>query len=67
MTFGEYIREERTRRGLSGEQLAGKLGIDKNQIYLWETDKRGITLYNVLRLLEALDASVLIGAGGVIS
>lgn len=67
MTFGEYIREERNRRGLSGEQLAGKLGIDKNQIYLWETDKRGITLYNVLRLLEALDASVLIGAGGVIS
>lgn len=67
MTFGEYIREERTRRGLSGEQLAGKLGIDKNQIYLWETDKRGITLYNVLRVLEALDASVLIGAGGVIS
>ena len=67
MTFGEYIREERNRRGLSGEQLAGKLGIDKNQIYLWETDKRGITLYNVLRVLEALDASVLIGAGGVIS
>ena len=67
MRFGEYIRAERMRQGVSGNQLADKAGFDRQQVYQWEKGERGITLNNAIRLLKALDAVVLVGAGGVIS
>ena len=39
-TFGERLRELREERGLKQPELADALGVSKNIIFVWETERR---------------------------
>ncbi len=54
--IGALIRNERTRRGLTQEELGEKVGVGKAQISKIERG-RGLTIKTVTKVLEALDLS----------
>ena len=58
MTFGEKIKELRTKRGLSQEELAARTGVTKRTVRNWETEgkyPRTRDLYS--KLAAALDCN----------
>ena len=59
MTFGEKVKAERNRLGLSQDELAGKIGVTRRVICSYENDKsrpRGTERYK--KLAEALEVNV---------
>lgn len=59
MTFGEKIRNERNRLGLSQDELAEKIGVTRRVISSYENDSsrpRGTERYN--KLAEALGVNI---------
>ena len=54
MTFGDRIRQAREKQGLSQEELARLVGISRNAISLWESNKTRPATGNLLRLPEML-------------
>lgn len=52
--FGNRVREERHRQGLSQEQLAEKAGLHRTYIGMVERAEKNITLGNVDRICRAL-------------
>ena len=52
--FGEVLRRQRTDRGLSQQQLADSLFVDRSSIARWENGKRVPDLTVLARLAEAL-------------
>lgn len=52
MSRGERIRSVRERLGLTGEQLAKKLGVKKQAVSNWERDETSITVDNLLALAD---------------
>lgn len=54
--IGAQIRNERTRRGLTQEELGEKVGVGKAQISKIERG-RGLTIKTVTKVLEALELS----------
>ena len=37
--FARYLRDARTRRGLSVAEVAEQVGVSQSSIYFWETDR----------------------------
>lgn len=53
--FGEKVREERKKKGLSQEQLAEKAGVHRTYIGMIERGEKNITLANIEKIAKALD------------
>ena len=59
MTFGEKVRNERNRLGLSQDELAAKIGVTRRVISSYENDSsrpRGTVRYN--KLADALGVNI---------
>ena len=58
MTIGEKIKDLRELKNWSKSELAEKLGIHKNSIYLWETDKFEPTILNCISLADIFNVTL---------
>ena len=56
--FGKRVREERTKKGLSQEQLAELADVHRTYIGMVERGEKNITLGNIERIAKALKMSV---------
>lgn len=52
--FGEKVRAERLRQGLSQEELAAKAGVHRTYIGMIERAEKNITLANIEKIAKAL-------------
>ena len=52
--FGKTLRELRTERGLSQDELAARAGLDRNYIGMIERGERNPAIVNVVKIAEAL-------------
>ena len=52
--FGQKVREERARLGLSQEELAGRAGVHRTYIGMIERAEKNITLENIEKIAKAL-------------
>jgi len=56
--FGEKVRAERLKRGLSQEELAAKAGVHRTYIGMIERAEKNITLENIEKISTALGLSI---------
>lgn len=56
-TFGVVLRDLRTRRGLSQEELAHEAGTDRSSVSLWERGLHSPSLDTLFALAGALGVS----------
>ena len=56
--IGKRIRDAREQAGLTGEQLADRLGIGQSSISRWENAHYRITLSTLVKIANALDVSL---------
>lgn len=52
--FGEKIKEERKKQGLSQEELASRAGVHRTYIGMIERAEKNITLENIEKISKAL-------------
>jgi transcriptional regulator with XRE-family HTH domain len=52
--FGEKVREERHKLGLSQEELASRAGVHRTYIGMIERAEKNITLENIEKIASAL-------------
>ena len=57
-TFGEKIKMERLKQGLSQEELAHRAGVHRTYIGLVERAEKNITLINIEKISNALGFSI---------
>lgn len=53
--FGNKVREERLKQGLSQEALAEKAGVHRTYIGMIERAEKNITLENIKKIAKALN------------
>ena len=58
VAFGERLRKIRKRKGLSQEKLAELAGLHRTYVSSIERGERNISLENIKRLAQALDAKL---------
>ena len=58
MTFAKKLKELRTRAGMSQEKLAERVGVSRQAITKWETDKGAPEMENLLALSDLFGVSV---------
>jgi transcriptional regulator with XRE-family HTH domain len=56
--FGNKVREERTKLGLSQEELAGRAHVHRTYIGMIERAEKNITLENIEKIAKALNISI---------
>jgi transcriptional regulator with XRE-family HTH domain len=56
--FGNRVREERLKLGISQEELAARAGLHRTYIGMIERAEKNITLINMNKIAEALDISL---------
>ncbi len=56
--FGQKVRDERTKQGLSQEELAAKAGVHRTYIGMIERAEKNITLANIEKIANALGLSI---------
>ena len=56
--FGQKVREERDRLGLSQEELAGRAGVHRTYVGIIERAEKNITLINIEKIAKALGLSL---------
>ena len=56
--FGKKVREERTKLGLSQEELASRAGVHRTYIGMIERAEKNITLENIEKIARALDIKI---------
>ncbi|BCL35344.1 helix-turn-helix domain-containing protein [Nostoc sp. MS1] len=56
--FGQRVREERLKMGLSQEELAEKAGLHRTYIGMIERAEKNITLINIGKIAIALAISI---------
>jgi len=56
--FGNKVREERLRLGLSQEELAGRAGVHRTYIGMIERAEKNITLENIEKITKALGLKI---------
>jgi transcriptional regulator with XRE-family HTH domain len=56
--FGQRVREEREKRGLSQEKLADLADLHRTYISLVERAEKNITLWNAARLARVLGVEI---------
>ena len=58
LKFGQKVREERDRLGLSQEELASRAGVHRTYIGMIERAEKNITLQNIEKIAKALDLKI---------
>ncbi len=56
--FGEKVRNERIRLGLSQEELAARAGVHRTYIGMIERAEKNITLVNIDKISKALELNI---------
>lgn len=56
--FGQKVREERTKQGLSQEALASRAGVHRTYVGMIERAEKNITLENIEKIAKALGISL---------
>ena len=56
--FGNRIREERLKQGLSQEELASRAGVHRTYIGMIERAEKNITLENIEKITRALNLKI---------
>ncbi|MDO8639341.1 MAG: helix-turn-helix transcriptional regulator [bacterium] len=56
--FGEKVREERHKLGLSQEELASRAGVHRTYIGMIERAEKNITLENIEKIAKALNIRI---------
>jgi transcriptional regulator with XRE-family HTH domain len=56
--FGHRVREERTKQGLSQEELVARAGVHRTYIGMIERAEKNITLENIEKICNALGISI---------
>ncbi len=56
--FGQKIREERAKLGISQEELAARAGVHRTYIGMLERAEKNITLENIKKVCKALGISI---------
>ena len=56
--FGNRVRDERQRKGLSQEELAVRAGVHRTYIGMIERAEKNITLVNIERIAVALEMEI---------
>ncbi|MEK7174888.1 MAG: helix-turn-helix transcriptional regulator [Patescibacteria group bacterium] len=56
--FGQKVRNERVRLGLSQEELANRAGLHRTYIGMIERAEKNITLENIQRICRALNFKI---------
>jgi transcriptional regulator with XRE-family HTH domain len=56
--FGQKVREERQRQGLSQEELAEKASVHRTYIGMIERAEKNITLINIEKISKALSLEI---------
>ncbi len=56
--FGDKVREERHKLGLSQEELASRAGVHRTYIGMIERAEKNITLENIEKIANALKISI---------
>ncbi len=56
--FGEKVREERHKQGLSQEELASRAGVHRTYIGMIERAEKNITLENIEKVAKALKLNI---------
>jgi len=56
--FGKKVREERTKLGLSQEELANRAGVHRTYIGMIERAEKNITLENIEKVAKALKMNI---------
>lgn len=56
--FGHRIRDERTKQGLSQEELADKANVHRTYIGMIERAEKNITLGNIKKIADALNIKI---------
>jgi transcriptional regulator with XRE-family HTH domain len=56
--FGQRVREERLKQGLSQEALAEKAGVHRTYIGMIERAEKNITLINIEKIAKALRVEI---------
>ncbi len=56
--FGEKVREERHKQGLSQEELASRAGVHRTYIGMIERAEKNITLENIEKVAKALSLKI---------
>ena len=54
--IGEWLTEKRTKKGLSQEEIAKKLGVSKAAVCRYEKGARALTATRFLEICKILDA-----------
>lgn len=64
MELGDKVKELRERAGLTQEELAGEMGVQRNTVWRWENKKANLKADNIQRLASVLniDASELVAS-----
>lgn len=56
--FGDRIRNERMRRGISQEELGARAGVHRTYVGMIERGEKNITLLNIEKLARALGVRI---------
>lgn len=56
--FGQKVREQRAKLGLSQEELASRAGVHRTYIGMIERAEKNITLENIEKIAKALDIRI---------
>jgi len=56
--FGQRVRQERERSGLSQEDFAARVGVHRTYVGMIERAEKNITLLNIERIAKALKLSL---------
>jgi len=56
--FGKKVREERTKLGLSQEELASRAGVHRTYIGMIERAEKNITLENIQKICKAINLRI---------
>jgi len=56
--FGNKVRQERMKQGLSQERLAIKAGVHRTYIGMVERAEKNITLLNIEKITKALNTKI---------
>jgi transcriptional regulator with XRE-family HTH domain len=56
--FGNRVRDERTKLGISQEELAARAGLHRTYIGMIERAEKNITLENIQKVCKALGLSI---------
>lgn len=56
--FGQKVRSERERNGLSQEELASRAGVHRTYVGMIERAEKNITLANIEKICKALGLSI---------